>query len=195
MSEYVKPKKKSSISQVTYAQRVMLEKLLAEGAHYKTICEKTNMTRSTMYHERRRMGSIEIPYKADVAHKNMLEKVTYRNDGRSYLPISHKKAIVTLYKDLQSVMKEAMSAKTKFILKKAILELERMGADPSKMKKPLSEGDKTEIIKLWQEGKSIKAIEVATGRSRSTITSYLDQYKQQPEKENEYERLKNRWLD
>ena len=62
MTSYRKP-----FSKITFEQRKKLEKLLRERMPIRDIVKTLQMSRSTIYYERLRMGSIDIPYNAQVA--------------------------------------------------------------------------------------------------------------------------------
>ena len=181
-----------NISYITKEQRIQLQKLLEQKLPLKEICRRMNMSRSTIYHERIRMGSIDIPYDAEVAHQDMQNKMFYRGNTER-IPQSHKLNIVTLYKMLEAELEK--SHPTKIVLKQCLTILESMGANPNRIRSYCTAEQLKEILQLRKAGLSYREIALKVNRSSSAIAKIIERNNnlEQPNEEVIYERIANKW--
>lgn len=197
--QYVEPKNFSkSFSILTLVQRKKLQELLEKKTPIKQIALKLDMSRSTIYFERMRMGSLEIPYDAETAHKDAHEKGKVRNSQRVELPLSYKQNISLVYRIIKTLLKENISTSLSLELRKCLVLLEKMGADPEKMRKKITAKDIQEILDLHEKGLTLLEIQVETDRAKSTIQSIIKKHKEEKTEkttqEISYEHIKNKWL-
>lgn len=198
--QYVDPVKKTTkgFSYLTLEVRRKLQNLLSKKLGIKEIAFTLNISRSTIYYERMRMGSLKIPYDAEFAHKQAIAGQRIDSKGRVDIPKTYKDNIGKIYRNINSIMGEPLSSNAKRSLKQCLILLEKMGADPNKMKKPVTAADKEEILKLWKEGHSLTKIESITGRARSTIFNITQEYESRESLNTEeilYNELHNKWIN
>lgn len=198
--QYVEPKAShKGFSNLTLIKRKRLQKLLDQGKQIKEIALELDISRSTIYFERLRMGSLDTPYVAEVAHEDAKEKLCVNNRNFNQLPDSYKKKIVKTYKIINEVMEEKMTNSMKDKLNACLELLELMGANPLRMRKNLSIDEIENILKLHQNGKTIEEITLQTKRSRSKIHEIIKKHRDEIEnkkiEEIKHEYITNKWLN
>ena len=198
---YVEPRKYGTkgFSYLTLELRRKLELLLKQRKPIKQIANALGISRGCIYHERMRMGSVDTPYNAEKAHQNYLDRVLVsRNRNREHLPRSHTQGISKIYRLLKECLSETLPHRTNDNIKNCMLLLEKMGADPDKMKRPITEEERIRIIELWKQGLCYSEIESQTSRSRSSVHNVIVNLKEELSKDKEnilYERLSTKWLN
>lgn len=195
--QYILPLKsrRRSISNVTLGQRKILERMLQKGAKIKEISQATGMTRSTIYFERMRMGSIDVPYDAEKAHADYIEKRKCKK--RNELSEEDKKRIVKLYKLVNDSLSKSKVGEVRANLRQMIPLLEGLGANPDRMKNYVTGVEEERIIQLYKEGKTYTTIQNLMGRSRSTISEVIERNRHHLHKTKEnytYDNLKSKWI-
>lgn len=196
---YVAPRQygRRGFSYLTLEQRRILEIMLKAKRPIKDIAQGLGITRGTIYYERMRMGDLNTPYNAEQAHQDALESRRVARLRKTELPKKHVQSISRLYRNMEALMQEPLNAGSQLIVEECHRILESMGANPDKMKRPLSVAEEMEIIELWKKGTTYSDIERKMNRSRSTISSVISQHRNdlnKPTQELEYEHLTSKWV-
>lgn len=188
-------------SSVSYEQRKKLEKLLNKRLPLKEVCGELKMSRSTVYYERLRMGDLSIPYDAEVAQKDFEKKQTPHLNSKQAGLNAFRKRITRIYKELKKMEELGVGNKAMIHLKNALIELESLGVNPERMKKPTTLSERKRILELHEEGLSYTTIAAEVNRSRDTVKgviyTYSKKFKEEENKEKEeilHEELKSKWL-
>lgn len=177
----------------TLTERKTLKELLDEGKSMEEICHTLQRSRSTIYYERTKLGK-GIPYDPEASHKYAIESMKFKNNRRGELPLSYQKEISRMYKLLKALPISRMAEEVREKISYCIVALETMGADPEKMKKPVTIEEELRIVNLYNEGKSINKIQTITGRSRSSVWHIISKNKENENLEDlEYEKLTSKW--
>jgi IS30 family transposase len=184
---------KRGLNTWTLTERKSLKKLLDEGKSMGEICHTLQRSRSTIYYERTKLGK-GVPYDPEASHKHAIESMKFKNNRRGELPLSYQKEISRMYKLLKALPISRMAEEVREKISYCIVSLETMGADPEKMKKPVTIEEEVRILKLYNDGESINKIQTITGRSRSSIWHVINKNKENENLEDlEYEKLTNKW--
>lgn len=196
---YVEPRKYGSkgFSYLTLELRKKLQAMLEDKQRIRVIANALGISRGTIYHERMRMGGVDVPYDAVFAHQDCENKRRVNSRQREEIPRAYSQGISKIYRLIQGVMTDSMSAQAKYDLKQCLCILERMNANPEKMKRPLTNEECITILEHWKNGKTYTEIEVLTGRSRSTVSHIVSVNRDKldtPKDEIEYDKLKDKWL-
>lgn len=199
--QYVEPKRYGSkgFSYLTLEKRRKLQKMLEGRTPLKEIAKELNMSRSTIYYERMRMGSLEVPYDAEEAQKHACNGGKINAKKRVHIPRSYQQNISKIYRLLNPLLENYSDKQLLETIEQCIILLERMGADPDKMKRPVTGFDIERIIDLHKQGRNLSEIERLTNRSRSTIHGILKKHKETIKTKTTgditYEYLRKKWID
>lgn len=198
--QYVEPCRYGAkgFSYLTLEKRKKLQKMLEDGKPQKEIATKLNMSRSTIYYEKMRMGSLDIPYDAYFANQHAHDSGRVDVKKRTPIPRSYHQHISKMYRLLCPALERSCDKQLTETIKHCIILLEKMGANPEKMKRPVTGTDIERIIALHKEGRNISEIERLTNRSRSTVHGVIKRHeknKQQPVEEIIYEYLRKKWIN
>jgi IS30 family transposase len=196
--EFAGKNKNTTFNMLTLEDRKNLQRFLDKKLSIKDISKKLEISRSTIYHERMRMGSIKDRYIAEIGHKNSIEsrKVRYKAD----IPVNHHKLLVIIHKNLSDVIRITKNNNIKDMLKESLRDLEIMGIEKNKFRNVLSIQEKFEIERLMKEGKSCSEIGKIMGRSRSTVADLLHKLRKKESDKTPDERItlnddiKRKWI-
>lgn len=180
-----------TFSRFTLAKRKEIEKVLHENLSNKETCLKLGISRSTLYHERMRMGSISITYDAEFAHNHYLEAMKASPNRQ---PTKYKNWLTQIYKKV----KELETRQNRDTVADILKTLQLMGVNASKFRKPITHAEKIEMLNLHKQGKSIVQIARIMGRSTTSVQDTIKKNKDKLNKTNEeinYELLKRKWTD
>lgn len=190
--------KNTTFNMLTLEDRKNLQRLLDMELSIKDISEKLEISRSTIYHERMRMGNIKDRYIAEIGQKNSIDcrKVRYKAD----LPLNHHKLLIIIHKNLSEVIKITKNNNIKDMLKQSLWDLEIMGVEKDKFRNVLSIQEKFEIERLMKEGKSCNEIGKIMGRARSSVASLVHKLRKKESEKTPEERItlnddiKRKWI-
>lgn len=177
---------------IDYEKRKEIERVLKKSKTFKEACLKLHLSRSTLTHERQRMGSTKIPYNADVAQKDFEEKQkrVFTKDQNNAL----RKEMNFLYKKLSDALSLSNLNQLKKEIRESLNLLIASGVNTEAFKRPLTLEDKRKIFELHHEGKNLKQIAMAVGRSRSSIDHILRRNKNFQSLQEDYrEEIFNKW--
>lgn len=196
---YVDPNKQRShgFSSVTFFQRKRIQELLEKGKTTREICLDVKISRSTLYYERMRMGSLDIPYDAEKAELDKKNKLCVKNRNKDTIPYSHHKDQVKIYKLLKVILENKINSDVKKNIQECLYILEKLGVNEEKIKKRLTLDEVDKIISLYQEGQTYATIAKKLNRSHSSIENCIQKYRNKILESTEeilYENIKSKWI-
>lgn len=186
--------KKLGDTKFTYEMRKKLEELLDAKTPIKKIQEYFNLSKSTLSYERMRMGSKDIRYDAEYAHQHAgyMRQYTDCTIRKTY-PVNYNHYISKLYRLVNEMNRKNLSDSKQ----ECLYYLKLLGADPVKMKNPLSIEEKRKILELRAHGLSIRKIAAKVKRNKNTVNEIIAKFKEKEQENNIkefcYDQIKNKW--
>lgn len=173
-------------SRINYSVRKQLQRMLDEGRMIKDIALALNITRQQIWFERNRCKGA---YNADEAEENKnTSSISVKSTG---LPIYAHQNLVQVYKYLESALGENKPTKCREYIKMCMNILKEMGvATAIEKRKPITDEQKREVIKLYYQKETYRNISAKLGISVSSVEKIV---KKEKSGESYDEYIKSKW--
>jgi len=181
---------------LTFAERTKLQECLEKKMSIKEITHVLCISRSTIYHERMRMGCTKTPYDAKQAQKHAEE--AKKSKPRNGLSIELKKDMVSLYKSLKKLKTHIKTSEGKKIYQDCMFYISKFHLDETKFKRTINVQETKKILQLWYNGVPLTQIARDLNRAKSSVWNVIEKNQKQNQKPKEityYEKLRDKWAE